>query len=139
MDLNLIVDRILDWLAPLSAHRYAYLKSAIAQFPAFICVMDFDRDEPIEYDVTIGHGSSIYHLQLIMVNGKGDAESAYRRLNTFVSYPNAESVKERLEEIDPTLGGACDSLILLNGSKFGTQEFSGGYYLGGRWLIDVQA
>lgn len=137
--LNLIIERILDIVKPLSAHRYKFPKPAIALFPAFICTLDYSEDEPVEYDVTIGHGTTRYKLQLVFALGKGDDESAHVRLNDFVTYPGTKSIKELLENADPTLGGAAMSFIVGNAVKLGTQELAGSFYLGGRIGIEVDA
>lgn len=121
MDVNAIVDAVIARLEPLPGTKLDHMpKAPIPPLPNILVIVDFDMDEHVDYDVTVGQGSHDLYLAVILLFGNHDDRLSYRRLNEFISFPGLLSVKETLEQ-DQTLGGTVNSLQVLNPKKGGPQ------------------
>jgi hypothetical protein len=130
MDVNACVDAVLALLAPLGGTRLAYLPSTPPPpYPLYACTVDLQKTSPVHYGATIGDDTHDLFLDVFVVLGKNDDESAYRRLNDFISFPGLWSVKQTLQA-DRTLGGLAMTVQVGDPLQYGTHLFSQGVLLG---------
>lgn len=139
MDINAIVDAVIAVLAPLSPHRIPYLPSNVSQLPLIAVTLDFiTRPNPVEYGATIGDATHYVYLDVFLITGKNDEESAYRRLSTWLGFPGAASVKALIES-NQTLGGLSSSVLIGLPAMGGTQGIGAGIFLGIHFPVQVEA
>ena len=111
----------------------AFVPDSIEPPTAIVGTMD-----RIEYDSTMARGSDTYVIRVFLYVSRVDAQDSQETLDSFVAPSGATSVKAKVEA-DRTLGGACDSVRVVEANNYGVYTINSIDYLGVEFTIEVIA
>lgn len=93
--------------------------------------------ERVEYQGTFGAvGMTTWLFPITLYASRADALNGQRILAAWLDASGPASVRAALEA-DPTLGGACDTVLIQPAADFGAYDVAGTPYLGMRERVQV--
>jgi hypothetical protein len=92
----------------------------------------------LEFDTTIKRGADRYEIPVFVYVSRVDAQDSQETLDSYLASSGASSVKAQIES-DKTLGGACQSLRVVEAKDVGVYNVNNIDYLGVEFMIEVIA
>jgi hypothetical protein len=92
----------------------------------------------LEFDTTIKRGADRYEIPVFVYVSRVDAQDSQETLDSYLASSGASSVKAQIES-DKTLGGACQSLIVVEAKDVGVYNVNNIDYLGVEFTVEVIA
>ncbi|QDP46752.1 MAG: hypothetical protein Tp156SUR915002_42 [Prokaryotic dsDNA virus sp.] len=92
----------------------------------------------IEFDTTIQRGADRYEIPVFIYVSRVDAQDSQETLDSFLASTGSSSIKAKIES-DTTLGGACQSLRVVEAKDVGVYNVNNIDYLGVEFMIEVIA
>jgi hypothetical protein len=82
----------------------------------------------VTYDTTMARGADEYQFSVQVLSGRADDRTAQARIEAYVAGSGTESLKTALEA-DPTLGGSCMTVRVIEAGGLQTYDRSDGMSL----------
>ncbi len=92
----------------------------------------------LEFDTTIKRGADRYEIPVFVYVSRVDAQDSQETLDSYLASSGASSVKAQIES-DKTLGGACQSLRVVEAKDVGVYNVNNIDYLGVEFTVEVIA
>ena len=94
--------------------------------------------ELIEYDVTIQRGADKYEIPIYVYVSRVDAQDSQETLDSYLASTGSSSVKAQVES-DISLGGAANSVRVIECKEVGLYNINNIDYLGAEFTVEVIA
>lgn len=109
---------------------YGYVPDSISE-PAF-----YVGEVDIDFTGAMARGMDTLTVTCRVLVGRADDQASQALLDGYLSGSGASSLKAALEA-DPTLGGACDDLMVMRVQGYRFYEHAGSQYVGAELVIKV--
>ena len=94
--------------------------------------------ENIVYDSTMARGSDTYTIPIFLNVSRGDAQDSQETLDAYLAPTGSSSIKQAVES-DTSLGGACDSVRVVEADNYGVYNINNINYLGVEFEVEIIA
>ena len=94
--------------------------------------------ENIVYDSTMARGSDTYTIPIFLYVSRVDAKDSQETLDAYLAPTGSSSIKQAVES-DTSLGGACDSVRVVEADNYGVYNINNINYLGVEFEVEIIA
>ena len=94
--------------------------------------------ENIVYDSTMARGSDTYTIPILLYVSRVDAQDSQETLDAYLAPTGSSSIKQAVES-DTSLGGACDSVRVVEADNYGVYNINNINYLGVEFEVEIIA
>ena len=94
--------------------------------------------ENIVYDSTMARGSDTYTIPIFLYVSRVDAQDSQETLDAYLAPTGSSSIKQAVES-DTSLGGACDSVRVVEADNYGVYNINNINYLGVEFEVEIIA
>jgi hypothetical protein len=101
------------------------------------CIVVIPNRPAILFGQTLDGEATVNLLAICLLSAAND-NTGQVALNAIISSSGTQSICAAVQA-DPTLGGACESSLVLQVSSYGLVEYAGQQYMGASFLIQVFA
>ena len=94
--------------------------------------------ENIVYDSTMARGSDTYTIPIFLYVSRVDAQDSQETLDAYLAPTGSSSIKQAVES-DTSLGGACDSVRVVEADNYGVYNINNINYIGVEFEVEIIA
>ena len=94
--------------------------------------------ENIVYDSTMARGSDTYTIPIFLYVSRVDAQDSQETLDAYLAPTGSSSIKQAVDS-DTSLGGACDSVRVVEADNYGVYNINNINYLGVEFEVEIIA
>jgi hypothetical protein len=125
-----LADAAADAVTTPALNTYGYVPDAIVE-PCF-----FPADVDIDFLGAMSRGMDTITDTCRVLASRADDKAGQALLDSYLKGSGTTSIKEALEE-SPTLGGACDDLVVLRVQGYRLYEHHNVHYVGAEFVVKV--